>query len=464
MAAVPATRKASRVLVVDDDYDCREVLQATLCDAGYEASTYECAEDALRALESEDFDVILADVMMPRVAGTDLCRHVAHNHPDVPVIMITAYGNTDIAVDSIRAGAFDFLTKPFDMAELKSTVARAVSMRGERQQVKRLYETRRALENFPEIIGSSAAMRSVIDQLPRIATSESTVLLTGESGTGKELIARALHVRSARRDGPFVAVNCAAVPADILESELFGRVRGAFTGATSAFSGVFREADGGTLFLDEIGAMPLELQPKLLRVLQERSIRPVGGEEERPFDARLVAATNRDLELGVRDGTFREDLLFRLGVLRIALPALRERGDDVLELAFYLIEKFGETMGKPGFVLTPESIAQFREYQWPGNVRELENCIQAALTFARGGAVHVEDLPTNVRSQRARSGSGESRSLESVELQHILRVLDAVGGNKAAAARVLCIDRTTLYRKLERASALGWRESRGRSA
>ena len=303
------------------------------------------AEEALRALEARDFDLILSDVMMPRVGGTEFCAHVVRNHPDVPVIMITAFGSTDVAVDAIRAGAFDFLTKPFDLADLGKTVTRALDVRGDRR-VQRLEGTLREPDSFPEIVGSSRSIGKVIEQLPRIAASEATVLITGESGTGKELVARAIHERSRRRDGPFVAVNCAAVPAEILESELFGRVRGAFTGATVAYAGLFREADGGTLFLDEVGAMPSALQPKLLRALQERAVRPVGGDVEQPFDARIVAATNCDLDDAVHAGAFREDLRFRLGVLCVSLPPLRERGDDVIEIARYLIAKYGRAEGR----------------------------------------------------------------------------------------------------------------------
>ena len=442
----------ARVLIVDDDFDTREMLEAALRDAGYQTSTHGSAEDALRALDSEDFDVILADVMMPRVGGTDLCRHISENHPDVPVVMITAHGSADVAVDAIRAGAYDFLTKPFNLQDLRDAVVRAVAERRQRRQMQRLDGAEEA-RTFPEIVGPSPAMRAVLDQLPRVANSETTVLIMGESGTGKELIARAIHDHGRRHAGPFMAINCAAVPAQILESELFGRMRGAFTGATTAFPGLFREAEAGTLFLDEIGAMPMELQPKLLRALQERAVRPVGGETELPFDARIIAATNSDLEQSVHEGRFREDLMFRLGVIRITLPPLRSRSDDVVDLARHLIKTYGASSGKQGWDLTSSALSRLREYHWPGNVRELENCIQSAVTFAREGRIDLEDLPTTVRSQRGAPPELESRSLESIELQHILKVLDAVGGNKAAAARVLRIDRTTLYRKLAKVSS-----------
>jgi two-component system response regulator HydG len=455
------------ILIVDDDYDTREALGSVLTDLGYGIESCASADEALRALEAKDFDLILSDVMMPRVNGTEFCAHVVRNHPDVPVIMITAFGSTDIAVDSIRAGAFDFLTKPFNLTDLGKTVSRALDVRGDRR-VRRLDAVAREHGDVPEIVGSSRSIGKVIEQLPRIAASEATVLITGESGTGKELVARAIHERSRRRAGPFVAVNCAAVPADILESELFGRVRGAFTGATAAYAGLFREADGGTLFLDEVGAMPSALQPKLLRALQERAVRPVGGDVEEPFDARLVAATNCDLDDAVRAGTFRDDLRFRLGVLCVSLPPLRERGEDVLEIARYLIAKYGAPEGRAQYQLTAETERAFLRYRWPGNVRELENCVQAALTFAAEGRIDFEDLPTAVRSHSASPGqrgtSTDPSSLEKVELEHILRVLEAVGGNKAAAARVLRIDRTTLYRKLERADTRGLLPDRDRSA
>ena len=438
------------ILIVDDDFDTREVLGTVLAESGYEVESCASAEEAIRSLEARDIDLILSDVMMPRVGGAEFCAHVVRNHPDVPVVMITAFGSTDVAVDAIRAGAHDFLTKPFDLSELGKTVERALSARGERR-VRRLESASQEPEGFPEIVGSSPSISHVTAQLSRMAASDATVLITGESGTGKELMARAIHQRSQRRDGPFVAVNCAAVPAEILESELFGRVRGAFTGATMPYAGLFRDADGGTLFLDEVGAMPSALQPKLLRAIQERTVRPVGGDVEYAFDARLVAATNCDLELAVRAGTFRDDLRYRLGVLCLSLPPLRERGDDVIEIARHLITKYGAENE-----LTPETQRALLRYPWPGNVRELENCVQAALTFAVAQRIDFEDLPTAVRSQtgspNASGEDGVSGSLEEVEIEHIQRVLEAVGGNKAAAARVLKIDRTTLYRKLERAN------------
>ncbi len=450
------------ILIVDDDFDTREVLGSVLADSGYEVESCASAEEAIHSLEARDFDLILSDVMMPRVGGTEFCAHVVRNHPDVPVVMITAFGSTDVAVDAIRAGAHDFLTKPFDLSELGKTVERALSARGERR-VRRLESASQAAEGFPEIVGSSPSISQVTEQLSRMAASDATVLITGESGTGKELVARAIHQRSRRRDGPFMAVNCAAVPAEILESELFGRVRGAFTGATMPYAGLFRDADGGTLFLDEVGAMPSALQPKLLRAIQERMVRPVGGDVEYAFDARIVAATNCDLELAVRGGTFREDLRYRLGVLCLSLPPLRERGDDVIEIARHLITKYGAE-----YELTPETQRALLRYPWPGNVRELENCVQAALTFAVAQRIDFEDLPTAVRSRTGAPGgaveNGVSESLEQVELEHIQRVLEAVGGNKAAAARVLKIDRTTLYRKLERATTRASGANRDRNA
>jgi two-component system, NtrC family, response regulator AtoC len=452
------------ILIVDDDFDTREVLGSVLQESGYATECCASAEEAIRALEARDFDLILSDVMMPRVGGTEFCAHVVRNHPDVPVVMITAFGSTDVAVDAIRAGAHDFLTKPFDLNELGKTVTRALSARGERQ-VRRLDAPSREADVFPEIVGASPSICDVIEQLSRMAASDATVLITGESGTGKELVARAIHDRSRRRNGPFVAVNCAAVPAEILESELFGRVRGAFTGATMPYTGLFRDADGGTLLLDEVGAMPSSLQPKLLRALQERTVRPVGGDVEYGFDARIVAATNCDLEQAVRAGAFRDDLRYRLGVLCLSLPPLRERGEDVIQIARHLIAKYGAA---EEYELTPETQRALLRYPWPGNVRELENCVQAALTFAVAQRIDFEDLPTAVRSQsgasEARDRGGEPESLEQVEIEHILRVLAAVGGNKAAAARVLKIDRTTLYRKLERANTRALGPSRDRSA
>ena len=442
--------RQSRLLVVEDDDDTRLALADVLSGCGHDVHARPNAEDALRTLDSEDFDAVLTDVKMPGIDGIELCRRLSGDRPDLPVVVMTAFGDVDSAVGALRAGAFDFITKPFAAEQVDEVIRRAVERSQSSPIISRLEEIPSGARRIAGLVGSSAAMCQVSEQVARAAPTDSTVLIGGESGTGKELIARAIHEASARCNGPFVAMSCAAVPQEILEAELFGHAKGAFTGATEAREGLFQQADGGSLFLDEIGDMPLELQPKLLRALQERSVRPVGAPREVAYDARIIAATNKDLEEAMEKGEFRRDLFFRINVIRVGLPPLRERGRDVIELAHHFLALASED--GPECTLTPEAEALLVAYGWPGNVRELENCMNAAAALAAGGRIGFEELPTGVRSQRA-SGQAmcvDSSSLEDVERRHITAVLRAVGGNKAQAARKLGIDRATLYRKLER--------------
>jgi two-component system response regulator HydG len=444
-----------RVLFVDDDADMRGLVEAGLREIGFETHLCASAEEALAVLPAEDFDVAIVDFQMPGMNGLELCERIVAARPDVPVVVLTAHATLDTAVGAIRAGAYDFVTKPIKLSSFQIAIERAARHRELTAEVRRLRESQ-APHSFGAIIGESPLMRGVLDLVARVAATDSTVLITGESGTGKELIARALHQRSRRASGPFVAVNCAAVPETLLESELFGHVKGAFTDARQARAGLFLQASGGTLFLDEIGETPLAVQAKLLRVLQERVARPVGGDHEVPFDVRVVAATNRDLEEAIDEGRFRQDLLWRIQVVRIELPPLRARGRDVLLLAQRAVERFARAAGKKVVGLSPPAAERLLAYSWPGNVRELHNAIERAVAITRYEELTVDDLPERVRdyhsSQLVVAGDDPELlpTMEEVERRYVLRVLDAVQGNKALAARVLGLDRKTLYRKLER--------------
>jgi DNA-binding NtrC family response regulator len=450
-------------LVVEDDAEIRSAVQDALLDLGYEAHAEASADRALALIHEHVPAAVVADVRMPGMSGIEFCQRLTGDWPQVPVVLMTAFGDVDTAVDALRAGAFDFITKPISFDHLASVIARAVTRRALVPAMVRLEDPTVPDGARDGLIGSSPALRSVRERIARVAGTHATVLITGESGTGKELVARAVHRGSPRRDGPFVALSCAAMPHELLEAELFGYRRGAFTGAAQSRDGLFQRAHGGTLFLDEIGDMPLALQPKLLRVLEERRVRPLGASQEIPLDVRIVAATNRDLDGAVRSGQFREDLLFRLNVHHIQLPPLRERGEDVLELArHFLAQGAGESSADasaaaPGTELpglTPAAEELLKSHHWPGNVRELENCLSAAVALVgRGQRIGVEELPERLQTSTARPAIPlpvEPVSLEEVERRHIEIVLRATGWNKALAARKLGIDRATLYRKLMR--------------
>jgi len=445
-----------RVLVVDDDTAMCGMLAAHLSRRGYDVTTRDVATAAFEVLRSSDFDVVVTDLQMRGMNGLELCERIVGDRTDIPVIVITAFGSMELAIAAIRVGAYDFVPKPFEIEQLCIAIDRAIQHRALRDEVKRLREMAAGPLRFDDIIGDSAPMRRVFDLLRRVSETDATVLITGESGTGKELVAQALHRHSRRPDGPFVPINCAAVPEALLEAELFGHVKGAFTDARGTRPGLFLRASGGTLFLDEIAEIPLGLQPKLLRALQERRVRPVGGDVEVPFDARIVAATNRDLESEVAEGRFREDLFYRVNVIHVELPPLRGRGTDVLLLAQNLIAHFARHSGKSIEGLSPAAAERLVNYVWPGNVRELQNCIERAVALAQYGEIVVEDLPEKIRTYRsshvvvAGDDPSELVSMEEVERRYIVRVLESVGGNKSLAARILGFDRTTLYRKMDR--------------
>jgi two-component system response regulator AtoC len=445
-----------RVLVVDDDRDLCRLVAAGLAQKGFEVTWRTSAAEALEVVESTDLDAVVTDLDMAGTNGLELCERIVANRPDIPVTVLTAFGSLDTAIAAIRAGAYDFITKPPQLDVLVHAVARAVRHRALGDEVKRLRSAAEEPWGSGDLLAGSPSMQRVIEVLQRVVDADASVLIEGESGTGKELVARALHRRGRRSGGPFVAVNCAAVPEALLESELFGHVRGAFTDARAARPGLFVQASGGTLFLDEIGELPLSLQPKLLRALQERAVRPVGADLEVPFDARIIAATNRNLESAVEEGRFRQDLYFRIDVIRVDIPPLRERGNDVLLLAQHFIDRCARKVGKAVVGLSPAVAKRLLDYPWPGNVRELQNCIERAVTLARYERLAVDDLPEKVRRYRrwslaaGREGRAELVSLEEMERVHVLRVLERAGNNRKLAAQILGVDRKTLYRKLLR--------------
>ncbi len=455
MSAATDHAAKAHILVVDDVQSMCEMLAERLPPLGFEVEWHTLAAAALGALGDHEFDAVVTDINMKEMDGLELCGRIVSAHPELPVIVITAFGNLEAAIAAMRAGAYDFLTKPFDIKVLALSLERAVQHRRLTKEVKRLRQRVAEAGRVGALIGTSAAMQDVYSLITRVADTDSSVLVMGETGTGKELVARALHERSKRRSGPFIAINCAAVPETLIESELFGHARGAFTDARAARTGLVAQANGGTLFLDEIGELPLTLQPKLLRVLQERKVRPVGGDAEIPLDIRLVAATNADLDTAVEEKRFREDLFFRINVITIPLPPLRARGGDVLLLAQDFLQRSAATSGRALTGIAPEAARLLLAYPWPGNVRELQNCVERAVALARYDQVTVADLPEKVQQHKpsyvvlASDDPSELVSLEEMERRYILRVMEAVAGNKTLAAQILKMGRKTLYRKLE---------------
>ena len=444
-----------RVLIVDDDRSMCEMLEADLRRRGLDPIWHTSPEEAFASLKDEEWDTVLTDLNMPGMDGIDLCDRIVVNWPEIPVVVMTAFGSLETAIAAIRAGAYDFVTKPIELEMLALTLKRALKHRSLQERNRILSETVAQSDRFNDLVGESPPMKEIFVQLERIGGTDTTVLIGGESGTGKELAARALHRRSRRREGPFVAVNCSALPEALAESELFGHERGAFTGAQGARKGLFRQADGGTLFLDEIGDIPMTLQPKLLRALEERAIRPVGSAGEVPFDARFIAASNRDLDAAVHEDRFRQDLFYRINVIKIELPPLRARGTDVLLLARHFIEQVAARSGRDVTGLAEPVAARLLDYIWPGNVRELRNVIERAVALTSREKITVEDLPEKIRAYHRshvllRSNDpSELVTMEEVERRYILHVIESVGGNRTHAARILGLDRKTLYRKLK---------------
>lgn len=448
---------SGKILIVDDERGMRELLETDLRLRGFVARSAASAAAALQLLSEEDFDLVLTDVKMPGASGIELCRQVVSNRPDILVVVMTAFGSLETAIAAMRAGAYDFVTKPIEMEVLAISIERALKHRRLQEQVKRLRQVVSRTSQFGDVLGESPVMQHLAEQLIRVADLDTSILITGESGTGKELVARSIHKLSRRASGPFLAINCAALPETLLESELFGHTKGAFTDARAERMGLFRQADGGTLLLDEIGEVPLPMQVKLLRALEERTIRPVGDDREIPFDARVISATNRDLESAIEENRFREDLYYRINVIQIELPPLRSRGTDILLIADFFLRRFAAQTGKPVTGISEPAAERLLGYSWPGNVRELRNVIERAVALTRFEQLTVEDLPERIRnfqsSQFILAGQdpAEFLPLEEVEQRYIRHVLEACGGSRTTAARILGLDRKTLYRKLKEA-------------
>jgi two-component system response regulator HydG len=435
------------ILIVDDSASTLEVLKRNLTTAGYHVFTASGVSEAIEILEQARLDLVITDLKMPNVSGMDLVRHVRENFRDTKIMMITGYPSIEGAVEAVKTGAEEFLAKPFTDTELLSAVKRVLDKARTHRSGRA--RTGQAAPAHKGLIGKSEGMQKVFIAISKASSASATVLITGESGTGKELAARAIHYSSMRSSAPFVPVNCGGIPEGLLESELFGHVKGAFTGATESRAGFFHAADGGTIFLDEISDMSLAMQVKLLRVLQDKEVCMVGSNRTRKVDVRILAATNKNLQDLVKKYLFREDLFYRLNVITITIPPLRERGEDVLLLAHHFLTQFAAESGKAALEFSDEALQSLLSYNWPGNVRELENVIQRLVVMTDGDVIDVPDLPSLMRFSALRK-TGLTRTLAEVESEYITNVLASVDGNKTRAAEILGIDRKTLREKLKR--------------
>lgn len=441
---------AVTVLIVDDEGTTRDLCRDVAAEAGLRTRTASTTEEALEILEESQVDIVLTDLRVPELGGLGLLKRIRELHPQTAVMVLTQYGTIESAVEATRMGAADYVTKPFHIPELRSKLDRIVRLIEVDEENRVLREQLRSRPGFGGLIGTSPKMQRVYRLIEKVSQHNYPVLILGESGTGKELVARSIHFSGPRRNRPFVPVDCSALVPTLIESELFGYVKGAFTGAMHSKQGLMEAAGNGTLFLDEIGDLPVDLQAKLLRALQEREIKPVGSTDRVSIEMRVIAATNRELETAVRQGHFRQDLFFRLNVVQIKLPPLRERKGDIPLLVSSFLEKFSSENGQT-FKISEDAMARLIAYDWPGNVRELENAIERAVALSSGPLLHVADLPSNLQfgTSERMPQSDELLPLEELERRAILRALRDSGGDKQAAARLLGIGKTTLYRKLK---------------
>ncbi|HUJ82353.1 MAG TPA: sigma-54 dependent transcriptional regulator [Candidatus Acidoferrales bacterium] len=454
-AVVPVARPtAQSVLIVDDEESTRNLCRDVAVDSGLRARTVSTTEQALDSLEQYPVDIVITDLRVPQLGGLELLKRIKEVYPQTAVIVLTQYGTIESAVEATRIGAVDYLTKPFHIPELRSKLERVMHSLEIDQENRVLREQLRTRPGFGGLIGVSPKMQRIYRLIEKVSQHKYPVLILGESGTGKELVARSIHFAGPRRNEPFVPVDCSSLAPTLIESELFGHVKGAFTGAMHSKTGLMESAGSGTLFLDEIGDLPVDLQAKLLRALQEREVKPVGSTDRVSISTRVIAATNRDLEAAVRQNQFRQDLYFRLNVVQIKLPPLRERKSDIPILVNSFLEKFSDSNGSMR-TISEDAMARLLAYDWPGNVRELENAIERAVALGSGPILHVGDLPSNLQygAGERMPQSDELLPLEELERRAILRALHEASGDKLAAARLLGIGKTTLYRKLKQYEA-----------
>ena len=444
----------SRILIIDDEAIALSNLTHVLQRENYQVTACKHGEAGLAALKELDFDLVLTDLKMPGIDGMEVLREVRANHPDVPVIMITGHATLDSAVEAMKAGAYHYLAKPFRLAEAREVVRAALDLRRVKRENNNLRLRIEQLENQRTLITQDLGMQRLLETARQIASSDCSVVIHGESGTGKELLSRYIHQHSRRAQGPFIAFNCGALSEDLAASELFGYEKGAFTGAQARKIGLFEAANGGTLFLDEVAELPMPIQVKLLRVLQEREVLRVGAVEPAKLDVRVLAASNRDLKDAVESGRMRNDLYFRLNVVTLTLPPLRERRDDIPLLAYYLLRKFAALMDREMREITPEAMEQLVEYDYPGNVRELSNFIERGVALAQGDILDAEHLPQHLGKLTVRvftpALAATATTLEAQEKEHILHALNLANGNRSEASRMLGIDRVSLWRKLKK--------------
>jgi DNA-binding NtrC family response regulator len=441
-----------RILVVDDEEQMRDLLAKVLERKGYQVSVCGDGTEAVAFLEKEPVDLVVTDVRMSGLNGMEALRAIKELNPEVVVIIMTAFGSIDQAVQAVKDGAYDYINKPFKIDEILLTIEKALDERRLRHEVSSLRQELRTRYHFENLIGKSHAMQEIFGLIEQVAGSRSTVMIYGKSGTGKELVAKAVHYNSPRSAKAFVAVNCAAIPSELLESELFGHEKGSFTGAIATKVGKFEHATGGTLFLDEIGHMRIDLQAKILRALQEREVERVGGTRTIKIDVRVIAATNRDLKKAIEEGTFREDLYYRLNVVPITLPDLKDRQEDIPLLANHFVQKFAQESNPAIREISKEAMAILMSHTWPGNVRELENVIERAVTLGRGPAIEARDLPAHLAggTHPVERAFAKEATLEDLEKDYIAMVLRRTKGHQIRAASILGIDRRTLYRKIRR--------------